>query len=57
VVFHNNQLVVTQASQVSTTPWEEPMLIWRGSVAAKAAVYVVQHKNIFQAITASLVRA
>jgi ADP-dependent NAD(P)H-hydrate dehydratase / NAD(P)H-hydrate epimerase len=56
VVFHNNQLVVAQASHVSSTPWEEPMLIWRGSVAARAAVYAVQHKQLLQAITASLVR-
>jgi NAD(P)H-hydrate repair Nnr-like enzyme with NAD(P)H-hydrate dehydratase domain len=54
VVFHNNQLLVAQSGQVSSTPWEEPMLIWRGSVAAKAAVYAVQHKQLFQALTASL---
>jgi hypothetical protein len=54
VVFHQNQLVVAQAGQASSTPWEEPMMIWRGSVAAKAAVYAVQHKQLFQALTASL---
>jgi hypothetical protein len=53
VVFHNNQLLVAQSGQVSSTPWEEPMLIWRGSVAARAAVYCIQHKQLFQAITAS----
>lgn len=55
VVFHQNQLLVAQAGQVSTTPWETPMLIWRGSVAAKAAVYVVQFpQQLFQALTTSL---
>ena len=54
VVFHQNQLLVAQAGQVSSTPWEEPMLIWRGSVAAKAAVYSIHHKELFQAVTASL---
>ncbi len=56
VVFHQNQLVVARDGRVSTTPWEEPMLIWRGSVAAQAAVYAVQHQDLFQALTASLVR-
>lgn len=55
VTFHQNQIAVAQAGQVSTTPWEDPMLIWRGSVAAKAAVYAVQQTQQFQALTASLV--
>ncbi len=55
VVFHQNQLTVAQAGDISSTPWQEPMLIWRGSVAAKAAVYATQHQNnLFQAITTSL---
>jgi NAD(P)H-hydrate repair Nnr-like enzyme with NAD(P)H-hydrate dehydratase domain len=57
VVFHQNQLVVASGGQVSSTPWQEPLLIWRGSVAAKAAVYTLQHKNIFQAVTTSVVLA
>lgn len=57
VVFHQNQLIVAQAGHASSTPWEEPMMIWRGSVAAKAAVYAIHHpKQAFQAITASFVR-
>jgi ADP-dependent NAD(P)H-hydrate dehydratase / NAD(P)H-hydrate epimerase len=53
--FHQNQLVVAKAGDVSTTPWEEPMLIWRGSVAAKAAVFAIQQKTqLFKAITTSL---
>jgi ADP-dependent NAD(P)H-hydrate dehydratase / NAD(P)H-hydrate epimerase len=55
MTFHQNQLLVAQAGQVSTTPWEEPMLIWRGSVAAKAAVYAVQQTDSFEALTASLI--
>lgn len=55
VVFHQNQLVVAKNGQVSTTPWDEPMLIWRGSVATKATVYAVQHPTkTFEALTASL---
>ncbi len=56
VVFHNNQLVAAQGGRVTSTPWEEPMMIWRGSVAAKAATYVVHHpSNLLSAATASLV--
>ncbi len=55
VVFHQNQLLVAKDGQVSSTPWEEPLLIWRGSVASKAAVYAVQHHaKLFQALTASM---
>ena len=56
VVFHHNQLLVAQQGQLSTTPWDNPMLIWRGSVAAKVAVYAMQQKaQLFQAITTALV--
>lgn len=56
VVFHQNQLVAAQDGRVTSTPWDEPMLIWRGSVAAKAATYGIHHpSNVLAAITASLV--
>lgn len=56
VVFHQSQLVVAQGGQVSTTPWTDPLLIWRGSVAAKSAVYAIQQSaQVFQGLTASLV--
>jgi len=55
VVFHQGQLVVAQSGRVSSTPWADPLLIWRGSVAAKASVYALQQPGkSFEAITASL---
>ncbi len=55
VVFHQNQLIVAKDGQITTTPWENPMLIWRGSVAAKAATYATQFPNqLFPAITTAL---
>lgn len=55
VVFHQNQLLVAQKGEVSSTLWEEPMLIWRGSVAAKAAVFAMQFsRQQFQALTSAL---
>lgn len=56
VVFHQNQLIVAQGGTVTTTPWDEPMRIWRGSVAATAVVYSVQHPKLLPAITASLLK-
>lgn len=57
VVFHQQQLLVARDGQVSSTPWEDPLIIWRGSVAAKSAVYALQHQSkLFPALTASLVQ-
>lgn len=38
-VLHKDTFIVASAGQVVTTPWSDPMLIWRGVVAAKAATY------------------
>lgn len=54
VVFHQNHLLVAKAGEVSTTPWDDPMRIWRGSVATRAAVYAVQNTDTFKAVTTSI---
>ncbi len=55
VVLHQDQLVVAHGGEVSTTPWDNPMAIWRGSVATHAATYWMWNKTqAFQGITASL---
>lgn len=56
VTFHQEQLLVAANGEVSTTPWDDPLRIWRGSVASAASVYCVQHANFFEAITASVVK-
>lgn len=38
-VLHKDHLVIAHGGQVVTHPWENPMAIWRGSVAARATVY------------------
>lgn len=38
-VLHREQLIVASGGEVVTTPWDDPMRIWRGNVAARAAVY------------------
>jgi len=39
VVLHKDTLVIASNGQVTSQVWNNPMLIWRGSVAAKAAAY------------------
>ena len=39
VVLHKETLLVAHDGQVTSQVWNNPMLIWRGSVAAKAAAY------------------
>jgi len=38
-VLHKDHLVIAHAGEVVTVPWDNPMAIWRGSVAARAAAY------------------
>ena len=39
VVLHKDHLVMASDGEVVTSPWDNPMAIWRGSVAARAASY------------------
>ena len=56
VVLHKDTLIVAHDGTVTTTPWDSPLLIWRGSVAAKAATYWLWNPATpLKAMTASLV--
>jgi len=39
VVLHKDHLVIAHGGEVVTQQWDNPMMIWRGTVAAKAAAY------------------
>lgn len=39
VVLHKETLLVASGGDVISTPWDNPMAIWRGSVAARATCY------------------
>lgn len=39
MTLHKDILVVAHDGQVITQPWDQPMAIWRGSVATRAAAY------------------
>lgn len=38
-VLHKDTFIVANDGEVVSTPWDNPMAIWRGNVAAKAATY------------------
>lgn len=38
-VLHQDTFIIASGGEVTTTPWDNPMAIWRGNVATKAAVY------------------
>jgi NAD(P)H-hydrate repair Nnr-like enzyme with NAD(P)H-hydrate dehydratase domain len=39
VVLHQDNLIIASGGDVTSQKWDNPMLIWRGTVAAKAAAY------------------
>jgi len=55
VVFHKDHIFIAHEGQVITQNWSNPMAIWKGDVATRAAVYLLWHKNKpLEAIATSL---
>jgi NAD(P)H-hydrate repair Nnr-like enzyme with NAD(P)H-hydrate dehydratase domain len=55
--FHADQLIVAHSGEVTTTPWDNPMAIWKGDVATKAAAYWLWNsKKPLEAITSSFLK-
>ncbi len=56
VTFHQNHLIIAHDGQVVTQEFDNPMLIWRGTVATHAACYQLwtPHKPL-EAIAASII--
>ncbi len=55
-VFHNDTLAIAHGGQVVTQPLDDPMPIWRGITATKAAVYWLWNREYpLQATAASLI--
>lgn len=55
-VLHKDYLIAAHEGTVTTTPWENPMAIWRGNTAAKAATYLLWNRRTpLEAVTASLI--
>lgn len=54
--YHQNQLVIAESGQVITQEFDNPMLIWRGTTATRAACYQLwTPKKPLEAIAASLI--
>ncbi len=41
MTLHADQLIIARGGEVITQPWSDPMRIWRGHTAARAASYLV----------------
>ncbi len=55
-VLHRETLIVASNGEVTTTAWENPMAIWRGTTATKAAAFWLWNpKKPLEAVTASLI--
>lgn len=56
MVLHKEHLLVAFDGQVSSTDWQKPLEIWRGTVATKAAGYWLWNpSSLFEAASTSLV--
>jgi NAD(P)H-hydrate repair Nnr-like enzyme with NAD(P)H-hydrate dehydratase domain len=45
VTYHHEQLVIAHDGRVATMTFSNPMAIWRGSIATRIAVTLMQHAN------------
>lgn len=56
MVLHQDYLIIAVNGDVTTTEWQNPMAIWRGSVATNAASYWLWNRTkTLESATASLV--
>lgn len=54
--LHRDTLVVAYGGEVTTTAWENPMAIWRGTMAAQATSYLLWNpQKPLEATTTSLI--
>ncbi len=55
-VFHQNTLLVSSSGEVTSTPFDQPMKIWRGETATIAATYWLwSPQKTLESVTTSLV--
>lgn len=56
-VLHKDHFIVAHGGQVVTMEWANPMAIWRGSVAARAAVYWLWNpQKLLESVATSLLK-
>ena len=55
MTLHKDMLLVAHEGEVVTQEWQEPMAIWRGTVASNAAAYLLWNPHQpLEAVTASI---
>ena len=55
MTLHKDTMIIAHGGEVITQPWENPMAIWRGSVAANAATYLLWNlSKQFESIALSI---
>lgn len=55
VTYHQNQMVIASDGNVVTQEFDDPMMIWRGSIATRAASYQLwSPRKPLESITASI---
>lgn len=58
ITLHQNHLIVADSGEVSTTPIDDNLAIWRGKIASYAAVYWLQNQTKpFEALTSAVIAA
>jgi len=54
-VFHKDMVLVAKNGEVTSTPWAEPMQIWKGNTATNASTYWLWNPSkTLESVTASL---
>lgn len=54
-VLHKDHILVAHGGEVVSMPWENPMAIWRGNTAARAATYWLwNHSKPLESVVTSL---
>lgn len=54
MTLHQGHIVIAHEGQVITQKWENPMAIWRGHTAARAASYLLWHSKPLEALASSV---
>lgn len=54
MTLHQGHIVIAHEGQVVTQKWENPMAIWRGHTAARAASYLLWHSKPLEALASSV---
>lgn len=55
-VLHNDTLLIAHDGQIVSTPWDNPMAIWKGDTATRAAVYLLWNKDkVLESVSSGII--